>query len=159
MQILNWPHTLQQTIAKLWLKAISSASLQNWLCCNRVALNFRHSSPYTVLNVSFNKVPKQFPVNTDRENVFQRSILCKKLQSCVHVSWDRPPSFYGSTWGPPWPTPVTWAEAADICITSSMPPAVCTPGLAAGQQHQSRGVCLLPMCHGCLSSDVTGPAV
>lgn len=106
MQILNWPHTLQRALAKLWLKAISSASLQNWLCCIRAALSFQHSSPYTVLNVSF-KVPTRFPVNTSGDIIFQRNTLCTELQSCIHVSWDRPPSF---------PT------ALEVCHGSQQPP-------------------------------------
>lgn len=139
MRILNWPHTLQQTIAKLWLKAVSSASLQNWLCCSSTALHFQHSSPCTVLNVCLNKAPKQLPVNTDSENVFQSNILSKKLQSYDCVSWGRPPSFYGITWGLPWPTAVTWAGAAHVS------PAACAPAwLPAGQQHPASRASLLP---------------
>lgn len=125
MQILNWPHTLQQTVAKLWLKAISSASLQTWLCCNSAALHFQHSSPHAVLNVCLKRVPKQLPVDTDSENVFQSNILSKNLQSYGCVSRGRPPSFYEITWGLPQPTAVTWAAAA-----------ACAPAwLPAGQQH------------------------
>lgn len=130
MQILDWPHTLQQTIAKLWLKAISSASLQTLLCGNRAALHFQHSSPHAVLNVCLNRIPKQLPVNTDSENVFQSNILSKKLQSYDCVCRGRPPSFYEIPWGLPRPTAVTWAEAAEAL------PAACAPAwLPAGQQN------------------------
>lgn len=132
MQILNWPHTLQRALAKLWLKAISSASLQNWLCCSRAALSFQHSSPYTVLNVSF-KVPTRFPANTSGDIIFQRNTLCTELQSCTHVSWDRPHSFSDSTRGLPCPTAAAWAEPAHLCVPSRAP----LGAQAAGQQHHS----------------------
>lgn len=136
--MLNWPHMFQQTIVKLWLNAVSSGSLQNWLCSNSAALNFRHSYPYTLLDVSC-KVPKQFPMNTDGENVFPRKTW-KLLHNCVRVSQDRPPSFYDSR-----------AAVAHPCHLSrgckhlprSVPLAVCMPGLAAGQHHQNRAVWLL----------------
>lgn len=154
MQILNWPHTLQQTIAKLWLKAISSASLQTWLCCNSAALHFQHSSPYAVLNVCLNTVPKQLPGNADSENVFQSNILSRKLQSYNCVSRGRPPSFYEVPWGLPQPTAVTWAEAADV------PSSVCSCLAACRTTAPSKqGLSLLPRGDGGISRDMSGPAV
>lgn len=130
MQILNWPHTLQQTIAVLWLKAISSASLQNWLCCNRAALNFRHSWPYTVLNVSFNKVPKQFLVHTER--VFSKEASYAKSCKIVYIlaGTDHP----------------AFMTALEGCHDTPQPP---EQKLQTHLQYKQRGSCCVHAWPGC----------
>lgn len=145
MQSLNWPHTLQQTIAKLWLKAIPSVSLQTWLCCNSAALHFQHSSPYAVLNVCLNRVPKQLPVNTDSENVFQSNILSKNLQSYDCVSRGRPPSFY--------------EDGHLRTAQSSHLQRVLLPGCLQDSSTQQAGPLSASQGDGGISRNMSGPAV